>query len=98
MQPFERNARRIRALLLEKGLKLTDVAAAANVPRHRVFNALREPNAEGEAAIARALGLPAATLWPERHDAQGQRLHRQPIANYRGRAGSSSRAAQRRRA
>ncbi len=98
MQQRERNARRIRALLLEKGLKLTDVADGANVPRHRVFAALREPNAEGEAAIARALGVTTADLWPERHDRDGARFSRQPIENYRGRTGTASRAAQRRRA
>lgn len=94
----ERNARRIRALLLEKGLKLTEVADRAGVPRIRVNAALREPMAEGESAIASALGLPPAELWPERYDARGHRLHRQPIANYRGRAVASSRNAQRRRA
>lgn len=98
MDNRERNARRIRALLLGKGLRLTDVAALTGAPLIRVNAALREPMAEGENAIAKALGVPPAELWPERYDASGQRLHRQPIANYRGRAGASSRPAQRRRA
>lgn len=58
---------------------LRDIDRAFRLPRCTASTTLREPNLKGEKAIAKALGVAPATLWPERYDAaSGQRLKPQP--------------------
>lgn len=84
--PLDRNARRIRGMLLAKGLRLTDVAARFGLRYSALKGALRDPHEAGERAIAEALGISAAKLWPERYDKKGVRLARQPLGNFWPRA------------
>lgn len=84
--PLDRNARRIRGMLLAKGLRLTDVAASTGLRYSALKGALRDPYEAGERAIAEALGVKPEKLWPERYDADGVRLARQPLGNFWPRA------------
>jgi len=58
----------------------------AGLVRGAVANALRQPNRKAETAIAQALGVSPAALWPERYDSKtGKRHHPQPRLNYAAR-------------
>lgn len=87
--PAERRGWIITQLWL-RGTSLRAVGAAAGKSHQSMSYALRAPSAECEELIARALGLTALQLFPERFDAAGVRLHRlrpwQP--NTAGRAGN----------
>ena len=62
----------IKYQLRRRGYTLTSLGRSLGVSRHAVGLALRQPYPRMERAIAEALGLEPAAIWPERYDAQGQ--------------------------
>ena len=65
--------------LAEQGSSLAAVAHSLDVRRQAVSNTLMYPaSARIDEALAKALGLPAPTLFPERYDAEGKRIDRRP--------------------
>lgn len=48
-----------------------------------VSNTIRHPYEAGEKVLAQIIGVPAATIWPTRYDASGQRLSPQPMSAYK---------------
>ena len=65
----------IKAAVRKRGTTLADLARQAGLQTHACQNALKQPHSYGEAVIARFLDIPAATLWPDRYDSDGNRLH-----------------------
>jgi Ner family transcriptional regulator len=57
----------IRAELNRRGKTLTGLALDAVIEPSACRTALLRPNADGERAIASALGVEARTLWPDRY-------------------------------
>ena len=55
------------------GISLTELARRHGLAEHVCGHAAREPNYDGEAAIAEALSLPANEIWPSRYEANGDR-------------------------
>ena len=82
MDPIARSAK-IKAQLFERGLSLRAVDRANGLTPNTCAQALRDPHAAAEQAIADALGIAPSELWPERYDDAGRRLDPQPMANYR---------------
>ena len=78
---LDHRAKRLLADLLILGLKLTDVARRHGLPEWKVRHALRDPQEDGERAVAHELGRQPAAIWPERFDAEGTRLFPQPPEN-----------------
>lgn len=74
---------RIRDLMTQKGLTLTQIDADYNLPRGTAGNAVHEPHVAGERAIAAALGTRPHLLWFTRYHNDGQRRCPQPAENYR---------------
>ena len=74
----------IKAALEKRGLTLSDLDKAHDLPKGTCSAALSKPHPKGEAAISAALGIPSALLWPSRYD-NGIRKRPQPAANYRPR-------------
>ena len=60
----------IKAALGQRGLTLVGVARAAGLEPSSCKVALRRRHKPGEAAIAAALGVNPAVLWPTRYNAQ----------------------------
>ena len=56
----------IRAAVNKKGLTLTAVALAADLPEHACRAALKNRSIAGEAAIAKVLGVEPKAIWPSR--------------------------------
>lgn len=81
MDPIARSAK-IKADLFTAGYLLLDIDRKYELSLGTASRTLREPNPQGEAAIAAALACEPHKLWPERYDASGQRLSPQPPANY----------------
>lgn len=73
--PAERRAWVAYQLKL-RGLSLASVAASLGVCRQAVSGALMTPSERIETALAQALEIPVATLFPERFDRQGIRIPR----------------------
>ncbi|MDE2577910.1 MAG: helix-turn-helix domain-containing protein [Hyphomicrobiales bacterium] len=65
MRRWDRYA--IRAELNRRGVTLTALALRYGLEPSACRTALLRPNARGEAAIAKTIGVPAATLWPDRY-------------------------------
>ena len=65
MERWDRYA--IRAALHRQGLTLTGLANRAGIEPSACRTALCRPNSDGETAIAKALGRPPETLWPDRY-------------------------------
>ena len=84
-------AAKIKLLLVERNLTCTELERRAGLPAGACTNALYEPGAAGENAIAKALGTNPQQLWPERFDADGIRFVPQPRTNYRTRRIGKSR-------
>ncbi len=76
----------IKAALEKRGLTLSDLDKAHDLPKGMCSFALTRPHPKGEAAIAAALGISPALLWPNRYNTDGTRKRPQPAANYRSRA------------
>lgn len=76
----------IKGALEKRGLTLSGLDKANNLPDGTCSFTLREPHAVGEQVIAQALGVPPVELWPRRYRHDGVRLRPQPAANYRARA------------
>jgi Ner family transcriptional regulator len=72
----------IKAEIRRRGFALNDIDRRYRLPLRTCAHALYQPGPRGEKAIARFLGIPAATLWPSRYDAQGRRLKPQPATNW----------------
>ena len=72
----------IVAAIRRKRITLGELSHVLGMPKGAVSAALRKPYAEAEAKIAEFLGIPAATLWPERYNSNGQRKRPQPPENY----------------
>ena len=65
---------------------LSKVGRKIGVTRTSVYNALMWPSRFAEEALADELGIPVQTLFPERFDANGERLHQmKPAYRSRGR-------------
>ncbi len=62
----------VRAQLLLRGLTLADLGRQLGVSRDAVSYALRHPYPRIERAIADALDLHPADIWPERYDPDGK--------------------------
>jgi Ner family transcriptional regulator len=62
----------IKARLLLRGLTLSQIDLAYDLPLGTAGTTLREPNAAGERAIAAALGTRPELLWRRRYHASGQ--------------------------
>ena len=73
-------AAKIKGRLYEAGYTLLAVDRAYHLPRGTAGDALRNPNAAGERAIAAALGTKPHLLWRSRYHASGQR---KPHQDYR---------------
>lgn len=76
----ERN--KVRSLLYEAGLTLLAIDKKYSLARGTCSTTLREPNAAGEKAIAKALRIKPSILWPSRYYANGRRKTPQPRQNY----------------
>lgn len=66
----------VRYRLVDAGSNFADLAAENGVSVQAVCNALRQPSARLEDAIAAKIGLTAREIFPERFDADGNRLSR----------------------
>lgn len=89
---------RIRLALEKAGYeRLLDVETTFGLRLGVGSDTLARPNRAGEEAIAAAVGVPPADIWPSRYDANGNRLKPQPPMNYIRRAlerhGQNGRAA-----
>ena len=76
--PQDANKRRawIVVQLRARGLSLGSLSLRDGFSRNYFNQALYRPLFPAEVAIAEALGMTAAQLFPERFDRSGQRLHR----------------------
>jgi lambda repressor-like predicted transcriptional regulator len=73
----------IRYLLNMKGLTFADVDRAYGLKDGTARKAARQPNLDGELAIAEMLSRSPRDLWPSRFDpVGGARLKPQPAENY----------------
>lgn len=73
----------IRFLLNRKGMTFAYIDRKYRLPTDTACKTARVPHAEGEAAIADALGLSPQKIWPSRFDSRtGERLKPQPAENY----------------
>ncbi|CAD5753054.1 sugar fermentation stimulation protein B [Escherichia coli] len=74
----------IIAALRKRGTSLAAVSREAGLSSSTLANALIKPWPKGEFLIARAIGVDAAIIWPERYyDDSGRRLARETlIHNY----------------
>jgi lambda repressor-like predicted transcriptional regulator len=72
--PRERNIW-VLAQLKYRGSGYSAVARALGVHRSTVINAMYQANERVEAALAEAIGVDPKTLFAERYDANGTRLH-----------------------
>lgn len=63
----------IKAAMLSAGITLAMIDKDNGFADGTARNAMREPNAKGERAIAAALSKPAHHLWPSRYDQGGTR-------------------------
>lgn len=61
------------------------------IPASSASAAIRRPHCAAEKAISKALGLPAASIWPDRYSSNGRRLIRQPSENYASARGAGLR-------
>ncbi len=83
---------KIKSLIALAGLTGTAIEQKFGLYQGQVHETIRGPNARGEKAIAKALGQPAKTLWPDRYDQKtGLRLKPQPTANYNRATADTSR-------
>ncbi|MBO6808423.1 helix-turn-helix domain-containing protein [Thalassospira sp.] len=82
VRKHDKSPQEIRFELNQKGLTFADVDRASGFRVGTTRDATRHPHAEGEQAIAEALGLRAKDIWPSRYDAKGKRLKPQPSQNY----------------
>lgn len=61
------------------GISLAELARQHGLSESACRNAIIQPNAEGEAAIAEALAVPPGQIWPSRYRRDGRRrLKRRP--------------------
>lgn len=74
-EPAKRRAW-VQMQLRWRGESFSSLARQHGVSREAVSQALLIPSYSLECAIAKALGLDARDLFPERYDASGRRLHR----------------------
>lgn len=72
----------IRNRIAQAGLTIDGIAQRAGISDQAVRDAMRIPHKLGEEAIAKALGKPPSELWPDRYDAEGNRLKPQPKRLY----------------
>lgn len=72
--PLERAAWVIYQLKARRK-SLASIAREGGWDRGTVRRALFQPSFPQEQALAQALGMKGATLFPERYDARGRRLH-----------------------
>ena len=73
---------KIKYILTKKGLTLADLDRRNNLKYGTCRYALHMPNAKGEVAIAKELGISLNRLFPTRYDASGKRYSPQPSDNY----------------
>lgn len=65
----------IKWQLALRELTLADVARAAKVARALVSDSIRyRRSGRVESVVAEKLGIPACQIWPERYDANGERI------------------------
>lgn len=68
-----RQAALIKSKLLMRGITLASIDKNYRLTEGTARNTLREPNVNGERAIAAALGTRPELLWRDRYHASGQR-------------------------
>lgn len=86
--PSDWHPEAVRAALAERGLTLSDLARRTGVAPSLFSYALRRPNGRCELAIAAALGLAPAAIWPSRYHPSGARRRvRRACARVAGRRG-----------
>lgn len=66
----------IAAVKKKTGSSLTKLAIANELNEQACIQALHRPYSAPEAAIAKAIGVPAYLIWPSRYRENGQRKHR----------------------
>ncbi|MBN9530554.1 MAG: helix-turn-helix domain-containing protein [Alphaproteobacteria bacterium] len=66
----------VQAKLKCAGTSFSDIARDLGVSRQTVAQTMWRPNARIELAIAQAVGVEVTTLFADRFDAAGNRLHR----------------------
>lgn len=66
----------VQARLKCAGSSFSDIARDLEVSRQTVSQTMYRPNARIELAIAEAVGVEVTTLFADRFDAAGNRLHR----------------------
>lgn len=73
----------IKAAIRKSGTTIAALARASRLNPAALGQALTVPRSRGERIISRALGIPAAVIWPSRYHPDGKRKSPQPPANYR---------------
>lgn len=58
---------RIKAAIVAKGMTMRQISEDAGLDQSAVSVAIRRPWRRGEAAIAKAIGVSPATIWPSRY-------------------------------
>lgn len=78
--PDDPQARRewVKYHLRLQGTSFAQIGRDLGVSRWAVHRAFRVPYPRVERAIAARLGCQPGDIWPERYDAQGNRLRRKP--------------------
>lgn len=69
------------AVRKKEGKTLSALAREANLSESALHKALRRSIPAGEKVIARYLGVPLQTLWPDRWTAEGQQIPRLRLQN-----------------
>ncbi len=67
---------RVKAAVEAQGGPLVEVAIASGVGSSSICHVKRWPNPRLQSAIAKTIGVSAATIWPTRYDKQGQPVSR----------------------
>jgi len=76
-------AQRVKNALELAGYLLTDIDRDHGLARGASGDALRNPNARAESAVAKVLGVEPKDLWPSRYDTRTSKRHSpQPSVNY----------------
>lgn len=72
----------IKAAIRKRGLTLTELCQAMDVPKHSASKALAEPFTRGEIAIAQYLDVPVQLLFPTRWTVDKKRVRPRYAAKY----------------
>lgn len=70
------HAEDVKAAIRKRGITVTELALKNRLSESYLRNALIRPLYRGEQIIARFLGVPAQSIWPDRYHADGTPKHR----------------------